>query len=647
MLGAGGGDATATRMASVKIGDPVGIPLLPTVDHKLMRVVVDTHLHLPDMFELTFLDEDGKVLGDAGISIGTKLSVYGAKPGSSTSPDKLIAGEVTSIEAICEEGMTHSVVRGYEKAHRLQRARRTKTFLNMKDSDVARKVASDAGLKIGTIDETKTSHNHIAQVAQTDWEFLVERSREIGYEVGVTGGKFFFRKASGQPAGGGLGGALAAVASALGLAGNTLTFKDNLLTFYPRISAANITPDVEVRVWDAKAARVAVANTAAKTYTATIDGQDPASLASSFTDGLIPIPKLPTPPSLPFLPKLNFGTAPSDTAYVVVNRPLAVGSAADSAVEEAAKGLADHVASTFAEAEGVAVGDPAIQAGAEVTVAGVPKPFAGKWIVTNARHVFDPEEGGYHVRFYVSGRQNRSLHHLASGGAAHNPALHGLVCGVVTNCKDPDGKGKVKVAMPWLTPNYESDWARVVQFGGGRRSGATFLPEVGDEVLIGFEYGDPRRPYVIGGLLNDNCAYEPLASAVNGSGTVIKRGLASPAGNKLLFTDDLPPSPPGTAPPNQSMVSLGTGDDKLGLVIDQANGTVTLTCDPAPPASKVPTGTITVDCGAAGKIEIKTGAAGSVSIDGGMSLSLKAKTKLSIECEAGPVQIKGQVIQLN
>jgi hypothetical protein len=403
----GGGDRTAVVWPSIKVGYPIGLPLSPTIMPNLVRGVVDTHLHLPDMFELTFLDEEGTLIKDAGLTIGTVVEVKAGRA-DEDSTTSLIKGEITSIEAICAEGLIYSVVRGYEKAHRLQRATRTRTFVNMKDSDIAEKVAKDAGLKIGTIEQTKTTHDHIAQVSQTDWEFLTQRAREIGFETGVVGGEFFFRKASGRKDGGGLGGALGAVADAaaslLGLS-DKLTFKDNLLTFLPRISAANITPDVEVRVWDPKGARVAVATADAATGTATIKDQEPADLANSFTDGLIPIPKLPSIPQIPGLPKINLGTASSNTAYIVVDRPLGIGSAADNAAEEAAKGLADHISSTFAEAEGDALGDPKIQAGAEVEIAGVPEQFAGKWVVTNARHIFDPEEHGYHTKFWVSGRR--------------------------------------------------------------------------------------------------------------------------------------------------------------------------------------------------------------------------------------------------
>lgn len=643
-----GGTSTAIVWPSIKIGKPIGMPMSPTVAPHLVRAVVDTHLHLPDMFELTFHDLEGTVVDDAGLKIGAVVEIS-AGPAESESTTSLIKGEVTSIEAICQEGLIFSVVRGYERAHRLQRAKRTKTYLNMKDSEIAAQVAENAGLTTGTIDETSVAHDHVAQVAQTDWDFLQQRAREIGYETGVVGGEFFFRKASGRKdTGGGLGGAVAAVASAaasaLGLGGGKLTFKDNLRTFLPRLSAANITPDVEVRVWDPKDARVAVAKVDAATGTASIKDQEPAKLAKSFTDEFISLPSLPPLPSIPGMPSLDLGQQASNTAYLVVDRPLGVGPAADTAAEAAAKGIADHIASTFAEAEGDAKGDPKIQAGAEVEIAGVPVQFCGKWFVTNARHVFDPHENGYHTRFWVSGRQNRSLLGLASGGAKPQTGFGGLVCGIVTSVKDPDNFGRVKVALPWLAPNFESDWARVVQFGSGAKTGAFFLPSVGDEVLVGFEFGDSRRPYVLGGLVNSKSDYGELKNAVTGSGLVTKRGISTPAANQLTFTDELPPGPPGL-PPKESKIQLGTKGDKLGLVIDQVAGTVTLACNPAPPESKSPKGSLTIECGGLGGITIKGGMDG-VKIETDGQLSLNGKMGVKIESNA-IVEVKGSLIKLN
>jgi phage protein D len=627
-------DTSAIVMPAISIGHPVGVPLMPNHAQLLIRAVVDTHLHLPDMFELTFADDAGTLVADARLSIGAVVTITGRKAGGSDT--ELITGEVTAVEAVCQDSMILTVVRGYEKAHRLQRARRTRTFVNMTDADIARKLAKDAGIKVGAVDASPGTHAHLAQIAQTDWDFLLERAREIGYETGVAGGKFFFRKASGSS--GGPGGLVGAAASMAGL-GSSLKFKDNLFTFIARMSAANLTPDVEVRVWDSKAGQVVVGKADATTGSADVE-DDPKALAQSFTGAFsLPVP-IPSPPPLPGMPPLNLGAAPSPTAFLVVDRPAGRGATAQSAADRIAKSVADHVASTFAEADGDALGDPEVQAGSTVTVEGVPKQFEGKWVVTNARHVFDPTEGGYHTRFVVSGRQDRSLLKLTGSGQTRQSPTDGLVCALVTNIKDPEKKGRVKVTMPWLAPDHESDWARVVQVGASRSSGMLFVPHVGDEVLVGFEFGDPRRPYVLGGLINDNSDYGSMATAVNGAGAVVERGIATPAGNRLLFGDDVtPPSPK----PVRSDIVLGTKDDKLSLRIDQVAGTVSLVCNPAPPAGP-PKGQLTIECGGTGAITIKAGAGGlNLESDGQVRIKGKAVT---IDGQMA-TEIKGKVIKLN
>ena len=61
---------------------------------------------------------------------------------------------------------------------------------------------------------------------------------------------------------------------------------------------------------------------------------------------------------------------------------------------------------------------------------------------------------------------------------------------------------RVKLKFPWLSDDYESEWARVAQLGAGHHRGAVWLPEVNDEVLVAFEHGDTRRPFVVGELYN-------------------------------------------------------------------------------------------------------------------------------------------------
>ena len=633
------GDRAGVVRAGVKVG-AIGRPLGPDAERNLVRVVVDTHVHLPDMFELTFFDEAGDLLHQAGLSIGTPVEVLGGAA-DSQSAKQLIAGEVTSIEAICADLNIYTVVRGYEQAHRLQRARRTRTFVNTSDSEAVRKVAQDAKMKIGTIDSTAATHDHLAQVAQTDWDFIKQRAREVGYDTGVIGGEFFFRKPPGMPSAGGadlLSAVAGAAADALGLGGPKLTFKDNLLTFLPRVTGANLTSEVEVRFWDPDEAKVVARTAQVRSGTADLS-QKPDELAGSF--GLAN----PLGVSLPAIPGLpDLGVAPSASAFAVVNLPVATGSGVSRAAEELANGLAEHVGSSFAEAEGLALGSPDLQAGARVKIDGVPEAFAGTWTISNARHIFDESEGGYRTRFFVSGRQERSLLGLASLGATQGEPtrIPGLVCGIVTNNNDPKTRGRVKVALPWLSPAYESDWARVAQFGGGKTSGALFTPEVGDEVLVGFEFGDPRRPYVLGGLRNANTSYDLGGDAVKTTGMsaqVVRRGFVSGAGNRLVFNDELPPM--GGSPAIKSAFALQTGDGKMGVAVDQTAGSLKITCEPTGASAAVE-----ITCGPGGSISIKAGAGGSITIDGGSTLELKAQQQIKISAQQ-MVQISAQQIKLN
>lgn len=617
--------APSAVLAVVSVGPGAGRVLPPAAQRRLVRAVVETSLHLPGMFELTFQDTTGGALQEAGLRIGAAVQIKGGPPGGADDT-RLIVGEVTAIEGVYEEQAGYTVVRGYDRCHRLQRVRRTRAFLDMSDADIATRIARDAGLELGEIEPTGVVHAHLTQYNQTDWEFLRQRSAEIGYEFGFDDGLFAFRAAS-------------SVEAARGVP-LTLTLRKNLRSFTPRLTAGNLAPEVEVRVWDPAQAKV-VASRARVASGAAAGQQGPTQLA-----GLFRAAGKPTPTRSPAPPKpgqRDYGPAPSESAFVVHDRPVGAGAATDPAASQAARGLAERVGGTFAEAEGDAAGSARIQAGSVVRVEALPAQFPNRWLVTKARHVFDYAEGGYHTRFTAGGRDDRSLLALASAGSAHQGTTRvaGLVCAVVTNINGTSGR--VKVTLPWLSPDYESDWAPVVQFGAGPRSGALFLPEVGDEVLVGFEYGDPRRPYVLGGVLNERTGYSlggPAVQTAGATASVVRRGFVSASGNLLAFLDEMPPGEDG-GKPTRSQVVLGTPAGRLGLAIDAVDGSVVLSCLP-----EGGPGRLTVQCGQGGTVNIQAGAGGTLNIDGGQSLTVKSAGSLTIE-SSGDVSVKGASISLN
>lgn len=125
--------------------------------------------------------------------------------------------------------------------------------------------------------------------------------------------------------------------------------------------------------------------------------------------------------------------------------------------------------------------------------------------------------------------------------ARHPQGWGGLFLGVhpalVTDIKDPDHQGRVKVSLPWLPDTAGAScelWARLATLMGGNNRGSWFVPDVNDEVLVAFEGGELRRPYVIGALWNGQ---DSPPESMDGSGQNNKKVLRSRNGVKVTLDD--------------------------------------------------------------------------------------------------------------
>jgi len=560
-----------------------GAALSPELEPALESVLVDDHLHLPDMFLLTFRDIDRTVLTQAGVRIGSRVVITGSALGEqATTP--LITGEVTAIEGEYDALGGRAIVRGYDPSHRFHRGRHTETWRNATDSDIARAVAKRAGVEVGAIDESATTHEHVSQANVSDWEFLQGRAREIGYEVAFADGRFEFRKPS--PASGAPGEGDFESQDPL-----QLVMGQELLEFRPRITSSEQVREVEVRAWDPIRKQVMMATAPAATGSAQLS-TDPVRLAGTFAD-----------------------------ARLVSNRdPVAT----QSAVDAAAQALAERMGSSFAEANGVVRGNPTLRAGTPFSVSVVGDDFQGRYLATTTRHVFDRD--GYRTEFSVSGRQDRSLLGLVGGGgpATTQPAGgigSGLMVGLVTDVEDPERMGRVKLRFPSLSETYETDWVRVVSPGAARAAGLVFLPDVNDEVLVGFELGDVRRPYALGGLWN-GVDKPPLGDGLFDNGHNRRQGIVSRRNQRLVFFDG----------DGQEGISIITGDDKLRIALKQTGSQIHVYAD----------GKVVIE--ATQDVEIKGQA--SISIEAQRQLTLKGSAGITIE-SSGTVDVDGALIQLN
>lgn len=137
--------------------------------------------------------------------------------------------------------------------------------------------------------------------------------------------------------------------------------------------------------------------------------------------------------------------------------------------------------------------------------------------------------------------------------------VNGMVIGVITNTGDPLKQNRVKVHFPWLDDAQEMDWIRIATMMAGGGRGSMFMPEVKDEVLVAFEHGDTRFPYVIGFLWNGQDA--PPGQDVR------DRKIVSKNGHQIRFLD--------STPSNGNMGALII-EDAHGNRITMSNGKITV-----------------------------------------------------------------------
>jgi uncharacterized protein involved in type VI secretion and phage assembly len=147
---------------------------------------------------------------------------------------------------------------------------------------------------------------------------------------------------------------------------------------------------------------------------------------------------------------------------------------------------------------------------------------------------------------------------------------YGLYPALVSDLKDPDGQGRVKVTLPWAPDagngEYEA-WARLATLMAGSNRGTWFIPDVGDEVLVGFEAGDPRRPYVLGCLWNGkDSAPDSIDAAARNERKVIR----SRNGIKVTLEDKQGQERLQLETPGGQKVTLRDGPGSIE--IDDSNG---------------------------------------------------------------------------
>jgi phage protein D len=564
--------ANATTNREIKVE---GTKLAQDVDANIESVVVTDRLTMADTFVIVFRDPDKGILEKAGCQIGKRVTISTASTGEDA-PAVLIDGEITSVEADYDNLGARAIARGYDYSHRLTAGRRSQVFKGEKFSDVARKVATAAGLE-PDIDQSSGTHDHIIQANQSDYEFLKGLARQIDFDCRVEGKTLRFKKKTDAASG-------PAPGDYRSQKPVDLVWNDNLLEFRGRVSAVSQVADVAVRGWDVNEKKPVIGKAGATATNAAVKLK-PDELAKRI----------------------------GGQSMIVVDRPVGSQEAADALA--AAK--AEQVGSAAYEATFVALGSAKLKAGVAVSVSGVEDTLVGTWVVSSSRHEFG--NGSYRTSLECTGRQDRSLHGVVAnaqpgGVSADVQRIPGLVVAIVTNNLDPLDLGRVKLRYPWLDDNVESSWARVAAPGAGPNAGVTWLPEVNDEVLVGFEHGDIQFPFVLGGLWNGKDK-PPLGENLQdeNEGKIKRSGFVSRRGHMLIFFDG----------PQDTGIALISANKKYRISLNETKNELHVV--------------------AGGKLKIEAQEL-EIAVAGGATI--KASSGMNLEA-AGPLKVKGATVAIN
>lgn len=204
---------------------------------------------------------------------------------------------------------------------------------------------------------------------------------------------------------------------------------------------------------------------------------------------------------------------------------------------------------------------------------------------------------------------------LNPGKESNGDKIEGVMVGIVTNNKDTENMGRVKVKFPLSENDDQSHWARVATLMAGKDRGSYFLPEVGDEVLVAFEHGDINHPFILGSLWNGND--RPPDTNENGKNDI--RKFKSKSGHEFIFNDE--------KQKEKVIIHTNAGhtvllDDTSGaerIEIKDKNGTNTIVLDTVKKA---------INIESSNELKIKSN---TIVIEAGQSLALKSTGILTIQ----------------
>ncbi|QJW89135.1 type VI secretion system tip protein VgrG [Spirosoma taeanense] len=460
---------------------------------------------------------------------------------------------------------------------------KSRLFADSKDSAALETILADYPDLTATIDDTTVEHKELVQYQCSDWDFMVSRADVNGLVCLVSDGTLTVTKPSVS------GEALA-----------TTLFGATILEFDAEIDARIQDRQVKALAWDVASQDLAEATAAEPDWTENGD------LSSSQLADVI---------GLESHDFFHTGQLPPNELQSWADAQLLRNRMAKTRGRVRFQGMATVLPGTVLELAGVGN-----RLNGKVYVSGVRHELSGGNWVCDAQFGMNPD---WHTKQF-----NTSM----PPAAGLLPAIRGLHIGVVSHLQnDPAGENRIQVKIPTISTTDEGIWARVATLDAGNERGTFFLPEVGDEVVVGFLNDDPRFPVVLG-MMNSSSKPAPITAADKNP----EKAYVSREKLALRFNDDKKKITLET--PGGRTVTLDDDKKKISLT-DKSGNSISLSGSG-----------IVIE--SAGELTFKAKKA--IKVEGTMDVTLKAGLNFKVEGTAGVevstsaiAVLKGSLVQIN
>ncbi len=529
------------------------------------------------------------------------------KPGAEI---KIDAGYDTEEETIFEgivinlgikiTGNNYSrlVVECRDKAFAMTVGRKNANYVDKKDSDVITALIGNYSTLSNDVEATTLQYKELVQYYCTDWDFMLSRAEINGLLVIAEAGKVSVK-----------------APQTAGSAALKVTYGQDLMEFHASVDAGSQLSASKGVTWDLKTQKAVEKEGTAPTL------NEQGNLTSTDLADVVGLDSFLLQTSAPI--DENGLKAWADAQLVKAGLAMICGRMKFQ-------------------------GSAKAKVGELIELEGVGERFTGSVFVSSVKHKFLAGEWTTETGFGMSPdwfAEKRDL--VAPPASGLLPGVEGLHIGVVMKLDaDPEGEQKVQVSVPVLQAETEGVWARLSNFYSSEGIGAFFIPEIGDEVVLGYFNNDPCHPVILGSLYSSKRKPPYDLTAENYTKAIVTKSEL-----KIEFDDEKKIITVITPGENKIVIS---DEDKSILLEDQNSNKVELNADgitlDSPKDIKITAkGKITLDAtgeiGITSKADVKlTG----LNIKNAASAGFEAKGNATAEISAsGQTTVKGAMVMIN